>query len=106
MTGRRREGDTISTPLMVGCFQNTDKIIKLVRENFKSVKRIAIIEGNQKGCDEVYMEVGSDKEAEKIAWVVQATPAPIKGVLMENTFDEIINDEAFIGMGGRVIQER
>ena len=67
-------------------------------------KRIGYLDGNTRGCCEIYFETENNKDAELIARTIQGTPAPIRGILMNESFEEIISSPNFKMMGGKILE--
>lgn len=96
-----------NTAVIIGCFREgtIEGVIKGLKEANSKIKRAGYIEGNTRGCGEIYIELPSDKDAKQFAMEVQMLPAPIRGVHMALAFDDIIKSPNFKTMGGRVIKD-
>jgi len=63
-----------------------------------------IIGNNVKGNAEIYLETDSNKDAEDLARVFNMAPFPMKGHIVNASFNEVVNSERFKMMGGEMIE--
>ena len=68
------------------------------------INDIAIIDNNTKGMSEIYIDTKDDM-AQKLAFAMSATPGQIRGFVMDEPFDDIINDPVFLAMGGHKVSK-
>lgn len=91
------------TALLVAGIPNPDEWCKkFLKELANKIVRLAYIPGNMKRYTEVYFD-GPEEDAEALAREFQGIPAPVRGILMAETFENIISSKTFKMMGGKVI---
>lgn len=102
-TGKEEKGDGMSLAVLVGALKKPVEIAREIKNATPEIKRMALIEDNTRGCVEIYFELETGEEAQRIAMHFQMIPAPVAGEWLEITFDELLQSANFKMMGGKVI---
>jgi len=92
--------------VIIGSFKEggIDELAKILYDDPKiNAKNVAALDGNTKGYSEIYVECPDEKTTEMLARSVQMISSPVRGTVMDSSFDDVVSDPTFMMMGGRKI---